>query len=232
MLHGSTIDIMMTLAFKEAFDALLPRFTSETGCTVTGGTVPTGVMVRKLKAAEARTDVVISSAAAVDELIEAGVIDPSTRIDLATCGVGVAVRAGAPKPDLTSAESFKRAVLAAKSLVYSHGPSGVYLDGLFQRMGIAGELASRVKRVQGEPAGGLVARGEAEIGFQQMSELLPVAGIDIAGPLPAEIQEITRFAGAVHARSPVRDAATALVKFFTTREAAAVMKAKGLQPLV
>ncbi|HYC47509.1 MAG TPA: substrate-binding domain-containing protein [Burkholderiales bacterium] len=226
----AAIDVMMTLAFKEAFVELAPRFERESGHEINGGTVPTAVMVRRLKEGD-RTDVVISSAAALAELIEAGVLDRTSRTDLAACGVGVAVRAGAPRPDLSCAESFRRAVLGAESIVYSHGPSGVYLNALFDRMGIAGEIASKVKRVQGEPAGGLVARGEAEIGFQQMSELLPVPGIDIVGPLPPEIQEITRFAGAVHARTKQPEAASALVKFFTTPDAREVMKAKGLEPV-
>ena len=231
MADASQIEVMLTLAFKDAYVELVPQFERATGHTVRGGTVPTGHMLRKLKEG-GHADVVIVSAAALEEMIDAGFIDRASRTDLATCGVAVAVRAGATKPDLSSAESFKRAVLAAKSLVYSHGPSGVYLAGLFERMGIVKDIESKVKRVQGEPAGGLVARGEAEMGFQQMSELLPVAGIDIAGPLPAEIQEITLFAGGVHARTKHRDAATALVKFFTTPEAAQVMKRHGLEPVV
>lgn len=227
---ATEVNVMLTLAFKEAFLELVPRFERETRHKVIGGNVPTAQMVRRLKEGE-HTDLVIVSAAALEELIEGGVIDAASRVDLATCGVGVAVRAGAPKPDLNSVDSFKRAVLGAKSLVYSHGPSGVYLAELFERMGIGSRIAHKVKRVQGEPAGAVVARGEAEIGFQQMSELLPVAGIDIAGPLPAQIQEITLFAGGVHARTKHGAAAKALLKFFSTRDAAEVMKRKGLEPL-
>jgi molybdate transport system substrate-binding protein len=122
-------------------------------------------------------------------------------------------------------------VLAAKTIVYSHGPSGVYLEGLFKRMGIADEIASKVTRVQGEPAGALVARGEAELGFQQVCELLPVPGIDLVGPLPPDVQEITIFSAGVHARAREPHAAEALVDFFKAPAAAPVIKAKGMEPI-
>jgi molybdate transport system substrate-binding protein len=130
---------------------------------------------------------------------------------------------------LSSGEALKRAVLAAKTIVYSHGPSGVYLEGLFERMGIAGEIRSKLTRVEGEPAGALVARGEAELGFQQVCELLPVPGIDLVGPLPADVQEITIFSAGVHSRAKAPQAAQALVDFFKAPTAAPVIKAKGMQ---
>ena len=142
----------------------------------------------------------------------------------------MAVRAGAPKPDVSSAEALKRAVMAAKSVVYSTGPSGVYLAGLFERMGIGDAVKAKLEVSQGEPAGAIVARGEAEIGFQQMSELLPVAGIDLIGPLPAEIQEITTFSAGIHVRAPQADAARELARFFKSPEAAPVIKRKGMEP--
>lgn len=144
----------------------------------------------------------------------------------------MAVRSGAPKPDLRSGDALKRAVLAAKSIVYSTGPSGIYLAGLFQRMGIADAIKAKVKQVQGEPAGAVVARGEAEIGFQQMSELLPVPGIDIVGPLPADVQEITVFCAGVHARAKAPQEAKALVDFLTAPAAAPVIREKGMEPAV
>jgi molybdate transport system substrate-binding protein len=122
-------------------------------------------------------------------------------------------------------------VVAAKSIVYSTGPSGIYLAGLFGRMGIAEEIKTKVKQVQGEPAGTVVARGEAEIGFQQISELLPVPGIDLVGPLPPDVQEITVFSAGVHVASKAPDAARALIKFFTAPDAAPVIRRKGLEPI-
>jgi molybdate transport system substrate-binding protein len=141
------------------------------------------------------------------------------------------VRAGAPKPDISSADAVKRAMLAAKSIAYSTGPSGVYIAALFQRMGIADQIKDKVKiGAPGVPIGGIIARGEAEIGFQQVSELLPVAGIDYIGPLPPDIQQITVFASGIHTGATQADAAKALVKFLTSPQAAPVIKKKGMEP--
>ena len=125
----------------------------------------------------------------LERLIGEGRIAAGSRVDLARCGIGVAVRAGAPRPDIGSADALNRALLQAKSIAYSSSASGVYLKGLFRRLGLADALGDRIRQVEGEPVGAVVARGEAEIGFQQVSELLPVAGIDYVGPLPAEIQD-------------------------------------------
>ena len=221
----SDLTVMQSLAFKEAYLTLAPRFEKESGHRVTTRWVPTAQIVATVEAGE-RADLVIISAAVVDELIARGLA--TDRFDLARCGVGMAVRAGAARPDLSSGESLKRAVLAAKSLVYSHGPSGVYLDGLFERMGVAGEIAHKVKRVQGEPAGALVARGEAEIGFQQMCELLPVAGIDVVGPLPAEVQETTTFAATILRAAREPDAARKLIDYLKTDASRAVIRSTGM----
>jgi len=185
--------------------------------------------VSRLKAGET-VDLVILSAAAIDDLGTLGIVAPGGRFDLAKSGVAVAVRAGAARPDISSGEALKRTVLAARSIVYSKGPSGVYLSGLFERMGIAGQLKPKVQVVQGEPTGAVVARGEAEIAFQQMSELLPVPGIDIIGPLPDDVQEITVFSAGLHARAGAPDAAKALVRFLTNPAAAPVIRAKGMEP--
>jgi len=224
------IELMFTLALNEVVKELVPRFEAKTGSKIVSQRVPTARVVQRLNAGET-TDVVMLSAGALEALIAARLIVPESRVDLATCGVAVAVRAGARRPDMSSAESLKRAVLDAKSIVYSTGPSGVYLQALFRRMGIEDAIAAKVKQVQGEPAGALVARGEAEIGFQQMCELLPIAGIEIAGPLPPGIQEITRFAGGVHVAANAADAAKALLDFFSDRDAASVMRRKGLDPV-
>jgi len=181
----------------------------------------------RLKGGEV-VDLVILSAASLDDLIKAGIV--GKRVDLAKSGIGVAVRSGAPKPDISSGEALKRAVLAAKSVVYSTGPSGIYLAGLFERMGIAAQVKSKLKQVQGEPAGLSIARGESEIGFQQMSELLPVPGIDIVGPLPPDVQQITTFSAGFHARAAQPQAAQALVEFFTAPAAAPVIRKKGMEP--
>jgi molybdate transport system substrate-binding protein len=224
----SEVIVMQSLAFKEAYLTLAPRFETQSGHRVATKWVPTAQIVSTLEAGEA-ADLVIISAAVVEELIAKGLA--RERCDLARCGVGVAVRAGAARPDLSSGEAFKRAVLAAESLVYSHGPSGVYLDGLFERIGIAGEIAHKVKRVQGEPAGALVARGEAEIGFQQMCELLPVAGIDVVGPLPAEVQETTTFAATILRAAREPSAARELIDYLQTDASRAVIRATGMETI-
>lgn len=230
MLPPAEVTVMLSLAFLPAFRELVPAFERESGHKVKGIREQSAEMMRKLKEGEV-VDLVILSTPAIRELAGHGVVAKDGITELATCGVAVAVKRGGAKPDLSSADSFKRAMLSAESLVYSHGPSGVYLAKLFEGMGIAGELEGKTTRVKGQPAGELVAKGEAEIGLQQLSELLPIEGIDIVGPLPKEIQETTRFAVGLHARAPQRDAARQLVEFFTGRNAAAAMKKTGLEPL-
>lgn len=226
----SEIKVMASAAFKEAYLELVPEFERTTGHKVVTIWVPSVQMMRRLKGGET-VDLVIMSAASLDELIKCGMIAPGNRFDLAKSGVGIAVKAGAAKPDISSGEAIKRAVLAAKSIIYSTGPSGIYLAGLFQRMGIADQIRHKIKQVQGEPAGASVARGEAEIGFQQVSELLPVPGIDILGPLPADVQQITVFSAGLHVGATAPDAARALVKFLTAPAAAPVIRKKGMEPV-
>jgi len=218
---------MLSAAFKEAYLELVPQFERASGHKVENLWVPSVQMMSRLRGGET-VDLVILSAASLDELRKAGLI--SERTDLARSGIGVAVKSGARKPDISSGEAVKRAVLAARGIAYSTGPSGIYLMGLFQRMGIAERIQSKVKQVQGEPAGGVVARGEAEIAFQQVSELLPVPGIDFVGPLPADIQQVTVFSAGLHVAAKQPDAARALVKFLTAPAAAPVIRKKGMEP--
>ena len=223
----SEIKVMLSAAFKEAYLELTPQFERATGHRIATAWVPSVKMMERLKGGEA-VDLVILSAASLDELAKAGIV--SQRFDIAKSGVGVAVRTGAPRPDISSGEAVKRAVLAAKGIAYSTGPSGIYLMKLFERMGIAGEIRSKVKQVQGVPAGSVVASGEAELAFQQVSELLPVPGIELVGPLPPDIQEITTFAAGLHARAKEAAAARALVDFFRSPAAAPVIRKKGMEP--
>ena len=223
------ITVLLSAAFKEAYVELVPRFERASGDKVATLWAPSVEIMKRMKGGEI-VDLVIVSAPSIEELKKLGVVGVDARSDLATCGVGVAVKAGAPRPDLSSGEAVRRAVLAASSIVYSHGPSGVYLAGLFERMGIADAIESRVKRVRGEPAGALVARGEAELGFQQVCELLPVPGIDLVGPLPPDIQEITTFSSGIHAKAREPEAARALVSFLTSPDAAQVIESKGMTP--
>jgi molybdate transport system substrate-binding protein len=224
------IKVMMSAALKSAYLELVPRFETATGHRVTTLWVSTANIMSRLKSGDI-VDLVIVHVALLDVLVDAGLIASKRRFALAKCGIGVAVRAGARKPDVSSGEALKRAVLDASSIVYSTGPSGVYLARLFERIGIAEAIAAKVKQVQGEPTGAVVARGEAELGFQQMSELLPVHGIDIVAPLSPDVQEITTFSAGVHVDAREPEAAVALVRYFQTPEAAVAIRASGMEPV-
>jgi molybdate transport system substrate-binding protein len=223
------IKVMSSAAFRPAYRELVPQFEHASGHKVTTLWVLTVDMMTRLKVGEI-VDLVIMAGSSIDELIKLGMLVPGSRVDLARCGIGIAVRTGAPRPDISSVESFKQALRAAESIAYSTGPSGVYLAGLFERLGLADELKSKVKQIKGGSIGAVVARGEAEIGFQQVSELLPVAGIDYLGPLPAEIQEVTVFSAGLHAGAQEPDAAKTLVKFLTAPVAKSVIKQTGMEP--
>jgi molybdate transport system substrate-binding protein len=221
------ITVMASLAFKAAYLELVPLFEKARGHKVTTLWVPSVDMRARLKGGEV-VDMIVMSRQAIEELIPFGAVTQDGITNLATAGVGVAVKAGAKRPDISTPEALKRAVLAAKSVAYSHGPSGAYLVKLFETMGIAKEVDAKLTRVKDEPAGALVARGQAEIGFQQKSELLPVAGIDYIGPLPAEIQNVTTFAAGQHAKAPQPDATKALVKFLTAPAARPIIEKSGM----
>ena len=218
--------------FKAALLALVPAFEQKTGHKVaiewgsSLGNAPTSIPSRLQRGDP--LDLVILSGDALDGLIAQGRIVAGSRVDLARSGIGVAVRAGARRPDIGSVDAFKRALLQARSIAHSSSASGVYLKSLFQRLGIAAELAPKIRQIEGEPVGQVVARGEAEIGFQQVSELLPVAGIDYVGPLPADIQEITVFAAGIPVGAS--QAAQALVSFLTSPAAAPVIRECGMEP--
>jgi molybdate transport system substrate-binding protein len=177
-------------------------------------------------------DVVILAAGALDELIKQGKVVPGSRVDLARSSIGMAVRAGAPKPDISTVDALKRTLLEAKSIAYSASASGVYLSQeLFQRLGIADQIQGKCKRIASEPVGVVVARGDAEIGFQQISELLPVAGIDYVGPLPLEVQRVTVFSAGVAVGAKQPGAARALIKFLASPGVVPVIKKTGLEPM-
>ncbi len=153
-----------------------------------------------------------------------------SRVDLVQSGVSIAVRAGAPRPDISSEDALKRAVLNAKTLSYSTGPSGVYLEKMFARWGILEDIRPRiVVPPPGKPVGSLVADGTVELGFQQLSELINLAGIDVVGPLPAAVQTITIFSGGVSANCAQPDAARAVLKFMASPAAADAKQRHGME---
>jgi molybdate transport system substrate-binding protein len=230
MSSPSTINIMATAAFKEAYLELVPQFERATGHKVVTTWASSVDVIQRVNAGEI-TDMIVMAGDAIDKLIASGKLAKGSRTDIAESWVAAAVKQGAPKPDISSGDALKRALLAAKSIAYSTGPSGVYLIGLFERMGISKDIAAKVKQIKGQPVGAVVARGEAEIGFQQMSELMPVPGIDILGGLSKDIEQITRFATGVHAQTQVADACHALTQFFKSPAAHALIRAKGMEPV-
>lgn len=185
---------------------------------------------KRVQAGEA-FDVVFLAADAIDKLIAAGQVLPGSRVDLVRSGVAVAVRAGAPKPDISSEEAVRSAVLAARSLSYSTGPSGVALAQLFERWGIAEEIKDRIVTAPpGVPVGSLVAKGEVELGFQQLSELMHLQGIAVLGPLPPAIQIITTFSAGVCTASRQPEAVRAMLADMNSAAAADVKRRHGMEP--
>ena len=180
----------------------------------------------------APADLVTHYPSAIDDLIKQGKVVGS-RVDFARAGVGVAVKSGAPKPDISTPEAFKRAMLGARSIAYARtGASGIITAKVMERLGIAEQLKDKTKLVDGIPVAEVVARGEAEIGMQQINVILPVAGADYVGPLPAELQGYVDFAVGVLSVSKERDAAQALVKFMASPEAASLIRKSGNCPVL
>jgi molybdate transport system substrate-binding protein len=222
--------LLATNAWRGALGELLPRFARASGYAVEPSYDPAKVVLRRVAAGE-RADAALLGCEALDELARAGKIAPGSR-PLARCGVGVAVRAGAPKPDLSSVESFRQALLAARSIAYTRdGASGLHFARVIEGLGIAAEVQAKAVTRSGGLIGELLVTGETELAVQQIPELLAVPGIQFAGPLPAALQLATVtcagvFAGAQHAA-----AARALIEFLACAEAAAVLVAKGLEPV-
>src|ERR687893_2530022 len=209
------VEVMSTLALMGVLRELAPGYEQATGTRIAAAFAPTAALLERIGAGEA-ADVAILTAAAVDELARDGVLAPGGRVDLARSVVGVAVRAGAPKPDIGSPEAVVRALLHARSVAYSRaGASGIFFAGLIRRLGIDDEVNAKATVIPSGLTGELAARGEAEIAVQQVSELMEVPGIDIVGPLPAELGGATVFSGAPFAASSRKAAGAALLRFLS-----------------
>ncbi|HEY6362319.1 MAG TPA: substrate-binding domain-containing protein [Vicinamibacterales bacterium] len=177
-------------------------------------------------------DVVILAAPALDELIRLGKVVSGSRVDLVRSTIGMAVRAGARKPDISTVEALTRTLLQAKSIAYSASASGVYLSTeLFQRLGIADQVKHKAKRIESERVGTVVARGDAEIGFQQVSELLPIPGIEYVGPLPEEVQRVTVFSAGIASAAKDAQAAKRLIAFLASPAVHPAITKFGLEPV-
>jgi len=227
---AAEIKVVASNAVKEAYVEIVSAFEKSSGHRVTTTWGGTEGINKRISGGEV-VDIVIIAAPNIDNLISGGKLVKGSRTDFARSGIGIAVRTGLPKPDVSSADAVKRAVLAANSVAYSSGPSGFYLGDLFQKMGIADQIKGKVLQPpSGVQVGELVARGEADLGFQQISELLHVPGIDYLGPLPVGIQKITVFSAGLHTAAPTPDAAKALMKFLTSPEAAPIIRRTGMEP--
>ena len=230
MADAAEIKVLSTQATQEAYLELVAQFEKASGHKV--ATVFTGTLnVQKRLADGEHYDLIIMAGPAIDDQIKLGRAVAGSRVDVAKSGTGLAVRKGAAKPDIGSADALKKTLLAAKSIGYSTGPSGVYMLSVFEKLGIAGEVGAKLKQTpSGVFVGTLIASGQTEVGFQQISELVHFAGIDYVGPLPGELQRMTVFSAGIHAGAKQADAAKALVKFITAPAAAPVIRKHGLEP--
>jgi molybdate transport system substrate-binding protein len=230
MAQNAEIKILASGALKEAYVELLPNFEKVSSHRVTAAWSSTTDIQKRVAAGEL-ADLVILGDSGTQALIKDGKLVANSRTNFAKSGIYVAVRSGAPKPDIRSADAFKQSILAAKSVGYSEGASGTYLVSMFQKLGIYDQVKSKASVAKvNEPVGEKVVRGEAEIGFHQLSELIPVKGIEIVGPLPPELQYVTVFSGAVHSEAKEPYATRALIKFLTAPAAVESLKIHGLDP--
>jgi len=224
------IRVLASGATRDAYVEAVPQFEKATGHTVV--TTWTGsANIKKRIAAGEVYDLVIVGAPVIDAFVQQGKVVAGSRVDLMKSGVGVGVRAGASRPDISSSGNLKKAVLEAKSIGYSTGPSGDYVIKLFERMGIADQVRPKLKQVpSGERIGTFITSGEAEIGFQQVSELIDAPGVDYLGPLPPEVQQTTVFSAGIHSGAKEAKAAKELVEFLTGPAAASAIRKHGMEP--
>ena len=176
-------------------------------------------------------DVVVLARPALDELVAQGKVVPGSQVDLVQSLIGLSVRKGAPKPDISTVEAFKRALLDAPSIAYSASASGVYYETqLLKKLGIEEQVKPKSKRILSERVATVVARGEAAMGLQQVSELLPIEGADFVGPIPKEVQQVTVFSAGISSTTRQPEAAKELVRYFTSAAAAPTIRKGGLEP--
>jgi molybdate transport system substrate-binding protein len=235
--RADEIHVVTSGGFTAAYLELVPDYESisqnklvtEFGPSM--GTTHNAIPVR-LERGEA-IDVVILSGPALDDLIKQGKVREGSRVDLVQSKIGMAVKAGAPHPDISTVKALKQTLLAAKSIAYSDSASGVYLSTeLFPKLGIADKIKNKSKKIEADPVGGVVASGEFEIGFQQISELRPVKGIDIVGELPPGAQKVTIFAAGIPTTARHPEAAKALIQWLASPEAYNAIKKSGLEPVL
>jgi molybdate transport system substrate-binding protein len=234
--NAAEVKVMISGGLTAAYKELVPEFERLTGNKVltaygpSMGTTVNAIPVR-LERGEA-ADVLIMVGYALGDLVKQGKVVADSRVDLVKSPIGIAVKSGAPKPDISSVDAVKRALLATKSIAYSDSASGVYVSTeMFEKLGIADAMKDKARKIPATPVGEIVARGDAEIGFQQISELLPVQGIDIVGQLPSELQKVTVFSAGIASVSKEPTAGKALIKFLASPTASATIVKSGMEPI-
>ena len=230
---AAELKVLTTPALTEVWHDLAPRFEA-TGHKLTIVYAPSGAIAKRVTEGET-ADLLVSTPAGIDTLIKSGKVIDGTNVSIASSGMGVAVLKGAPRPDISTPEAFKRTLLAAKAVAYtdpaSGGASGAHMAKVLDRLGIANEIKAKAKLGANMPVAKFVVAGEAEIAIQQLPELMHVEGVDVIGPLPGDLQNITTFAAGITSTSAQADAAKALVRFLQSPESAAVIKKHGLDPV-
>jgi molybdate transport system substrate-binding protein len=228
--EAAEIKVLASNAVKTVLEELGPQFEKATGNTLAFRFAPAAELKAAIEKGEA-FDVAILVTAGIDDLIKQGRLAAATRADIAKSGAGMAMRKGAPKPDIVTADGFKRTLLGAKSIAYvGTGATAANMRAIFAKLGIAEEMKAKTKTLSGISAAEAVAKGEAEFGFTQVSEILHVPGAELVGPLPPEVQIYTVFPAAVGTGTANPAAAQAFIRFLTTPAAGAVIKAKGMEP--
>jgi molybdate transport system substrate-binding protein len=230
---AAEIKVMHGGAFTQVISAIVPEFEQATGHKVTLARDTVGALSKRIDGGEA-FDLAILTPEAIDGFIRKGKVAAGSRADIAKVGVGVVVKEGAPRPDIGTVEAFKKALLAAKSVAYidpqAGGSSGIYVADLLVKLGIADAIKPKAVLIHGGAVAEHIEKGEAEIGIHQISEILPVKGIALVGPLPKEIQNYTTYSAGVGANAKAAEAAKALVTFMSNAKATAVIKSKGMDP--
>ncbi|MFO1343770.1 substrate-binding domain-containing protein [Casimicrobium huifangae] len=234
--RSAEIRVITSGAFTEAYKQLVPLFERESGHKVISsfgasmGNAPDAIPTRLARGEQ--FDIIILAGPALDGFIKEGKAVAGSRVDLVRSTIGFAVKSGAPKPDISTVPKLKQTLLDAKSIAYSASASGTYFSTeLVQKLGIAEQVLPKSKRILSERVGTVVARGDAELGLQQVSELVPIPGIDYIGPLPDEVQQATFFSAGIVTGAKEPEAARALIKFFTSAKAAPVIAKTGLEPV-
>ena len=233
---AAEIHVITSGAFATAFKELAPVYEKKSGNTVkisfgsSMGTAHDSIPTRLSKGES--FDVLILAGSALDGFIKKGDVTPGTRVDLANSTIGASVKKGAPKPDISTVEALKKTLVNAKSVAYSASASGTYLSTeLFEKLGVAEQMKLTAKKIYSERVGSVVARGEAELGFQQVSELISIDGLDFVGEIPAEVQQTIPFSAGITRNVKDRQAARDLIEFLASPEAAPIIKKTGMNPI-